>query len=179
MLVLYISLIALGLFCFSLIFTFFRLLEVLLPIIFRGAIYVPTKEKRIQKMIDFLEIRPGEKAVDLGAGDGRLVVALAKAGAEAYGYEINPFLVSRARKNIRKAGLEGRAFIHQKNFWKEDLSQFDVVTLYGITHIMKKLEDKLRKELKPNARVASNAFNFPTWEYSKKEGAVYLYLNNF
>lgn len=178
MLLLFISLIVLGLFCFSLAFMFFRFFEFLLPMFFGGAIYVPTKEKRVREMIDFLGIRPGEKAVDLGAGDGRLLIALAKAGAEAHGYEINPFLVSRARKNIKKAGFEGKAFIYQKNFWSEDLSQFDVATIYGISRIMKKLEDKLRKELKQNARVVSNAFNFPTWDYSKKEGAVYLYIKN-
>ncbi len=157
---------------------FFKLFELMLPLIFRGGIFVPSQPKRIQKMIDFLEIKPGEKAVDLGSGDGRLVIALAKSGAESHGYEINPFLVSLARKNIKKAGLEGKAFVFQKNFWNESLSQFDIVTVYGINHIMKGLEEKLEKELKQNARVASNAFYFPTWEPIKEGEGVYLYVKN-
>lgn len=175
MLVLFLGLIAIGLFCFSLIFTFFRFVEVFLPLFFRGGMYVPSKNERVKKMIDFLEIKEGEKAVDLGSGDGRVVIALAKAGALAYGYEINPFLAVRSRKMIKKLGLEKRAFIFQKNFWHEDLSQFDAVAVYGTHHIMKKLEVKLKKELKQNARVALSAFSFPSWECVKKEDGVSLY----
>ena len=76
---------------------------------FWGAINVPTTEKRVWQMIGFLDLNKAGKAVDLGAGDGRLIIALAKAGIEAHGYEINPFLVSLARKNIKEAGLEDKA----------------------------------------------------------------------
>lgn len=113
--------------------------------------------------------------MDLGSGDGRLVIALAKAGAEAHGFEINPFFVRRARKNICKAGLTDRAFIHQKSFWGETLSGFDIVVVYGISYIMKRLEEKLRKEVGPGTRVISNSFVFPNWLPSKKEGNVRLY----
>lgn len=159
-----------------LILIFLKFFEFLLPLIFRGGIYVPTKIEKIKKMVDFLEIKTGEKAVDLGSGDGRMVIALAKAGAESYGYEINPFLVALARKNIKKAGLEEKAFVFQKNFWKEDLSRFDIIAVYGILHIMKRLEVKLKKELKENARVASNAFPFPTWKHAKEREGIYLYM---
>jgi len=145
------------------------------PFIFWGAIFVSSKEEKIKKIIELAEIKSGEKAADLGAGDGRLVIALAKKGAEAHGYEINPLLVWQARRNINKAGLGGKAFIHWKNFWREDLSRFDIIIVYGIGYIMKKLEEKLRKELKNNARVVSNAFCFPTWPQIKKEDGVYLY----
>lgn len=141
----------------------------------RGAPFVPTRPEITEEMIRLLEIRPGEKAVDLGSGDGRLVVALARAGAEAHGYEINPLLVWWSRSTIRKLGLRGRAFIHRKSFWGADLSGFNLVTLYGISYIMKGLEQKLQKELRPNARVVSNAFPFPGWPYERKQGPVYLY----
>lgn len=84
----------------------------LYPLLFWGAIYVPTSEEKIEKMVKLLKIKPGQKVVDLGAGDGRVLVALAKAGAKAYGYEINPYLVSRAIKNIQKAKLADKAFIY-------------------------------------------------------------------
>lgn len=145
------------------------------PLVFWGAIYVSSKDGNIKKMIELAEIKAGEKVADLGAGDGKLVIALAKKGAEASGYEINPILVWIARRNINKSGLKGKAFIYWKNFWNEDLSKFDVITVYGIGYIMKKLERKLRKELKNNARVVSNAFCFPTWPQAKKDEDVYLY----
>ena len=151
LLVAFLSLAAFGLFLFSAIYTFFRFIEVFLPLFFRGGMYVPSKDGRVKKMIDLLEIKRGEKVIDLGSGDGRVVIALAQAGAQAYGYEINPFLVSRARKKIKKLGLDKKAFIFQKNFWKEDLSEFDAVAVYGLPNMMKGLENKLSKELKPNA----------------------------
>jgi precorrin-6B methylase 2 len=156
----------------------FIILNLLLFISFRGAVYVPTSREKIKRMIEFANIKPGERAVDLGAGDGRLVIALAKAGAEAHGYEINPFLVFLAKRNIRKAGLSGKAFTHWKSFWREDFSKFDVITVYGESYIMRKLEEKLKKELKKSSRVISNCFTFPMWSPSKKADGVYLYENS-
>lgn len=156
-------------------FCSFCLLFMLLPIFFWGAVYVPTRVETVKRIINILDIKPGEKVADLGSGDGRLVIALAKAGAEAYGYEINPFLFLLSRKNIKKAGLKGKAFIHLKSFWNEDLSQFDAISVYGISYIMDKLEKKLKKELKNNSRVACNRFNFHNWRYFKKEEEIYLY----
>lgn len=141
-----------------------------------GGPFVSSNKKIIEKMISFLGINSGDKAADLGSGDGRLVIALAKAGAEAHGYEINPFLVWLSRKNIEKAGLQGKAFVHRKNIWKTDLSQFNIIAVYGISYMMKKLEAKLKKELKPGSKIVSNYFTFPIWQYSKKEEGVYLYV---
>lgn len=146
-----------------------------LPILFRGAIYLPSKKKIVKKMIELAKIKSGEKAADLGAGDGRLIIALARAGAEAHGYEINPLLVWLAKTNIRKAGFENKAFIHFRSFWHENFSEFDIVTIYGIGYAMKKLEPKLKQELKPRTRIVSNCFTFPNWPKSKKEDGIYLY----
>lgn len=140
-----------------------------------GAPYVPTHDKILKKMIALLSIKPGEKAVDLGSGDGKIVIALAQAGAEAHGYEINPFLVLWSKRNIKKAGLAGKAFIHWKSFWSVDFSCFQIVTVYGITYMMKRLEKKSQKELKTGARVASNAFTFPNWSPIQNNDGIYLY----
>jgi ribosomal protein L11 methylase PrmA len=145
------------------------------PILFKGAVYLPTQKRTVKKMIELSGVRPGEVAVDLGSGDGRLVIALAKAGAKAHGYEINPFLILLARWNIRRTGLKDRAFIHFKNFWKEDFSQFDIVTIFGIGYAMEPLEQKLKKELKAGARIVSNVFPFPNWRHEKKEDTAFLY----
>ena len=92
----------------------------------RGGPYVPSNREIVERMIGMAGVRPGEKAVDLGSGDGRVVIALARAGAEAYGFEINPFLVSWSRRNIKKAGLEGKAFIIKRSFWKENYSKYQI-----------------------------------------------------
>lgn len=148
----------------------------LLPI-FQGAPFIPTDKKKLPTIIKLAGIKSGQKIVDLGSGDGRLVIALAKAGAEAHGYEINPFLVWWSRYKIKRAGLKEKAFVHQKGFWRANLQPFDLVVLFGIGHIMEKLEKKLKKELKPGAKVVSNCFTFPNWQHSIKEGPILLYIN--
>ena len=155
---------------------FIKIWGYLYPLLFWGAIYVPTTEERVEKMVKLLEVKPGQTAVDLGAGDGRLVIALAETGIEAHGYEIKPFLVLRAQKNIKKAGLENKAFVHLKNLWKEDLKGFDIVVLYAMAHMMKKIEKKFEKELKPGAKIVSNFFTLPTWKPDKVEDNIYLYI---
>lgn len=148
---------------------------VMLVLLYRGPFYVPTKQKYVPRVIALLDLKQGERAVDLGSGDGRLVIALAKACAEAHGYEHNPLLVMRSRQLLRKHGLEGKAFVHMENFWDINASSFDGVVIFGIPYIMARLETKLRKELKPGARVVSLSFSFPNWELSAKESGVYLY----
>jgi len=146
------------------------------PVFYRGAPFVPTPSGTVEKMIKLAEAKSGEKAVDLGSGDGRMVIALAKAGAEAHGYEVNPLLVWWSRRKIKQAGLKGRAFIHRKSFWAEDLSNFDIIALYGVSLMMKRLEKKLERELKNGARIVSYAFDFPNRKPEKKEDGIYLYL---
>jgi len=161
-------------FFLAILFFLFKVFESLLPLMFRGAIYVPTKKEKMLEMIKLAEVKKGDKAVDLGSGDGRLVIALAKKGVEAHGYEINPFLFFLSKRNIKKAKV--KASVHFANFWKKDLSQFNVVTLYGMNHVMGKLEQKLKKELKPNSKVVSNSFDFPNLKPKKEKDSVYLYI---
>lgn len=157
------------------LFLLILVLAFILVIMLRGAPYVPSRKKTVGEMVAMAGVLPGERAIDLGSGDGRVVIALARAGAEAHGYEINPLLVWLGRREIRKAGLEGKAFIHFKDFWSVDFSDFDVVTVFGISHIMRVLGRKCRKELRGGARVVANSFPFPKWPHAKRVGEVYLY----
>lgn len=141
----------------------------------RGAPFIPTKREGVERVMRLAGVRPGCKALDIGSGDGRLVIALARAGAEAHGCEINPLLVWWSRRNIKRAGLEGRAFIHGADLWGFDCSPFDVVTLFGVTHIMRRLGAKLVRELKPGSRIVSVAFRFPGWEAVGHDGLVFAY----
>lgn len=143
--------------------------------LFRGAPFVPMPRLVVGKITALMNVEAGEKLVELGAGDGRLVISLARAGAEVHGFEINPFLVLWARLNIYRAGVSGKAFIHWADFWRKDLSSFKGVALYGISHIMVKLEIKLARELKPGSKVVSYVFTFPDWTPDQQDGNVYFY----
>lgn len=143
--------------------------------IFTGAHYVPTPSEKLIRMLRLAQLVPGERLVDIGSGDGRLVIEAAREGAKAYGFELNPALVWWSRRKIRAAHLEGQVEISWKDFWRQDFSSFDVVTVYGISHIMGALEKKLLRELHPGSRVVSNTFPFPSWK-GDSEGGVFLYV---
>lgn len=156
----------------------FQLLFFVLPVFLTrgGAPYVPSRKEDIAKMISLAKIKPDDKAVDLGSGDGRIVIALARKGIEAHGYEISPALVLWSRIKIYFLGLSGLAFIHSDSFWNADLSDFSLVTLFGFKKIMGDLETKLDKELKPNSRIISNMFKMPNWQISGEDNGVYEYV---
>lgn len=143
--------------------------------IFGGIPYLPTNHQRIKDMLMLAKIKKGEKAVDLGSGDGRIVIAMAKQGAEAHGYELNFFYVLLSNWNIKKQGLEKKAFIHWGNFFTVDLSSYDVITCYGISYLIQKIEKKLKNEIKTSARVIATSYKFRTWKYSKKRDFAFLY----
>lgn len=148
---------------------------ILVKSIIGGAPYAPTKPKTVAAMIQRLNIQPGDKAVDIGSGDGRLVIALAKAGAEAHGYETNPFLVWWSRYLIRRSGVQDRACIHRESFWDISFSSFSIVTLFGMTHIMERLSEKFRNELPSNATIAVNTYTLRNWEPDSVSDGIYLY----
>lgn len=169
------SLMIFSLFLFFLTFIFIKFNQHYFRKIAKGAPYVPTDDETIQNIIALSEIKTGEKVVDLGSGDGKMIIQFAKKGAIATGYEISPVLVWITKYKIWKNKLRGKALVYKKDFWKEDLSQFDVVILFGIPYIMDELEQKLSNELSSHARIVSNKFEFPSWKAKKKMGRATLY----
>ena len=153
---------------------FFLVFYVFFPL-GRGAIYVSSTREKTLLIAELSGVVPGERAADLGSGDGRVVIALARRGAETHGFEVNPVLVLLSRRNVRRAGLQGRAFIHWKSFWRADLSRFDVLTLFQGSFVMRRLEAKVRKELAPGARVVSDYWGFPAMTPESVHGTVFCY----
>lgn len=152
----------------------FIIFVLLLPVVL-GAPYLPSSQEAVERMVAVAQVMRGERMVDLGSGDGRIVLAFAQSGSEAHGYEINPLLVFISRRRIRRAGLQNRAFIHWRNFRRVDFSSFKIVTIYGLKGIMRELEGKLQRQLPPGGRVLSYTFQFPHWRASSSEQGVYLY----
>jgi ribosomal protein L11 methylase PrmA len=141
-----------------------------------GALYVPSTEQNVRRMIELAHIQPTDRIIDLGSGDGRMVIAAMKAGgAEGTGYELQPSLVRLARYNARAAGLEAKTHFFWKSMWRADVHQADVVFIYQISYAMKKLSGKLRAELPKGSRVVSNGFAFPDWKIEKQVENIYLY----
>jgi len=164
----------LGIFLYVLVVVFSALSAYYLGLL-NGALYIPTDTELVDKMLAVAKLRQGDTLVDIGSGDGRLVIAAARQGIEAKGFEINPLLVWLSNRKIQKEGLEKLAHVTWRDFWSADLSPYSVVTVFGIAHIMHRLERKLQAELKSGTRVVCNLFPLPTWEGEKKDGAfVYV-----
>ena len=125
-------------------------------------------------------VKEGEHLLDLGCGDGRIVVTAAREfGARATGIEIDPLRVLWGRVWILLAGLSRCAQVIWGNMYKADLSHADVVILFLSTQANFRLQDRLRDELKPGARVVSHYH--PLWGWKPKEigeakGGSPLYL---
>ncbi len=138
--------------------------------------YVPSTWHKVSVILELANPQLGEKMADLGSGDGRIVKEFAKKKIESHGYEIHSGLALLAESKILDEQLDEHAFIHMSDFWNEDLSDYDIVVIYGMSSIMKQLETKLKKELKPGSRVISSIFHFVDWEPIKQKDNVYLYI---
>lgn len=156
----------------------FLLAPFALPLFARGAPYVPSGRKTIERMLDLATLKAGERMLDIGSGDGRIVIAAARRGTAAHGVELNPWLVWWSRLQARMWGLSSKAAFTCGNLWSFDTSDFDVVTVYGLSPIMRRLGEKLSRELKPGARVVSHGFRFPDWQAVQEVDGVYLYIMN-
>lgn len=148
----------------------------LLKPIISGAVYFPTKQKNLEIIKNLSSLKPGQKAADLGSGDGRILLALAETDAKVVGYEINPLLVLKSRHNIKSKGLEKKVRVFWRSFWKADLSGYEVIIVYGLPHMMERLKRKLERELKPGSKIISNVYQFPGWKPTERESGVYLYV---
>lgn len=140
-----------------------------------GAPYVRSKKDKIVTMLELATIRPGEQVVDLGSGDGSLIMEAARCGAKATGIEINPFLVWYSRWRIKRAGLQDHTTIMRADFREFPLSDADVIFLYLWPSTIEKLKEKLSKELNPGSRIISNGFPIRGWNPIMEKDKVYLY----
>lgn len=166
---------------FVILFGFVVYLAVVLIFLFItwifGAPFQPTSMKRVEEILELSNVKKGDKVADLGSGDGRIVIAFAENPKvkEAHGFEINPFLVLYSRYRIYRKGLQKKAFIHWRSFWNENLGKFDIIVLFQIGYVMKKLEGKIDKESRKQTRIVSHYWKFPGWKIIKKTDEVYLY----
>jgi SAM-dependent methyltransferase len=150
-------------------------LSVMGPILF-GAPWLPMPVKSARRMLQLAAVRPGETVFDLGSGDGRmLIVAAREFGAQAVGVEIEPMRAFASRLILRLFKAHPAAHVVRANLFDVDLSQADVVTLYLLANTNARLVPKLRRELKPGARVVTLAFPLPGWEPAVRDGNICVY----
>jgi len=129
----------------------------------KDVIWVPTPPELIAAMLDMAKVTPSDYVMDLGSGDGRIVIAAAKRGATALGIEYNPEMVELSKLNAQKEGVAGKASFMQADIFETDFSKATVITMYLLPDLNLKLRPKIL-EMKPGTRIVSHAFTMDDWE---------------
>ena len=129
----------------------------------KDVVWIPTPQALVDKMLDMAKVTPKDYLIDLGSGDGRLVITAARRGVRALGIEYNPELVELSQQASRTAGVAGRARFVKADIFESDFSQASVITLFLLPDLNLRLRPKIL-ELKPGTRIVSNSFDMDKWK---------------
>lgn len=129
--------------------------------------YVPTKIEAIKKILKLVGVKKGKKFYELGSGDGRVVIEAAKMGAQSIGVEQSLIRVLFSRYKAFLLKIKNAYFIHD-NIFSRDYSYADVLYIYLLGKGVKRLENKLKKELRKGTIVITQTYHFPNWKPFKK-----------
>ena len=152
--------------------------------------YVPTPQIVVDEMLKLANVTAKDFVVDLGSGDGRMILTAAKTfKASGFGVDIDPKLVELSNQEAKSQGLAERAKFFEQDMFKADLSKATVVTLYVLPDFMERLRPKLLAEMKPGTRIVAHDYYMSDWypdrqatltvpEKEKANGTdkAYLYL---
>lgn len=130
--------------------------------------YVPTPQKVVERMLDLADVNSGDYVIDLGSGDGRIVIAAAKRGATGHGIDLDPQRIKEAKTNAAKANVDDRVMFMEANIFNTDFSNASVITMYLLPTVNEKLRPVLLDELEPGTRVVSHSFDMDEWEADKE-----------
>jgi SAM-dependent methyltransferase len=124
--------------------------------------FVVSPPEIVERMMRMAEVGEGDTLIDLGSGDGRIVIAAAKRGAQAFGVDLDPALVRLATENAKAAGVAARAHFEVRDLFDADLSKASVVAFYLLPEFNAKLLPKLLA-LKPGTRIVSHDGGIGEW----------------
>jgi 16S rRNA A1518/A1519 N6-dimethyltransferase RsmA/KsgA/DIM1 with predicted DNA glycosylase/AP lyase activity len=149
------------------------LLSLQFVVLFLGAPYVPTLNKQREKALDLLNLKPGQTVIDLGCGDGAMLIAAAKRGYKAVGYEINPLLAFIAWLRTRR--YRSQVKIIRGNFWQKKWPQADAVFVFLTERYMERLHQNMKNRFKKPVKLVTYGFSIASKKPSSTEGACFLY----
>jgi hypothetical protein len=134
----------------------------------KDVIWVPTPDALVTKMLQAVKTTKDDLVFDLGSGDGKIPIAAAKEfGSTAVGIEYNADMAELARRNVKRAGVDGKVRIITGDIFKEDFSKATVVTMYLLPDLNLKLRPIILK-MKPGTRVTSHQFHMGDWEADER-----------
>ena len=146
-----------------------------------GAPPLLTPKKAVRKMLELAQITPDNLVYDLGSGDGRLVImADQEFKAQAVGFELSPFLYFISQTKRFLAGAKKTKILF-RDFYRQDLSQANIICCFLTPKTMPRLQKKLKSNAKPGTKLVSYAFEAKRWKPEKIEklkglASIYLYI---
>jgi hypothetical protein len=134
----------------------------------KDVVWVPTPHQLVDVMISMAKLTSDDFLVDLGSGDGRIVIAAAKKGINSEGVEFNPDLVEYSKRYADREGVANKTNFIQADFFEYDLSKATVITMFLLSDLNRRLKPRLL-ELEPGTRIITNSFSIDDWNYDEKE----------
>ena len=126
--------------------------------------FISTPDEVVERMLALANTGRDDYVVDLGSGDGRIVITAARRfGARGLGIELDEALVRASRENARRAGVADRASFVQGDVLTADFSRASVVTVYLLPELIGRLQPRFLTDLMPGTRVVSHAFRMTGW----------------
>ena len=126
-------------------------------------VYVPTPQIVVDEMLRMAKVGPNDYVIDLGSGDGRIVITAAKKhGARGFGVDLDRYLLKLANETAKKEGVSDRARFFEQNLFETDLSPATVITSYLLPEMNLRLLPKLLG-LKPGTRVVAHDYAMGEW----------------
>lgn len=138
-----------------------------------GAPFVPTMEAQISAALNLADLRRGQTLLELGCGDGKVVIAAAEQGITVVGYELNPLLATIAWLRTRRFGKQ--VTIIWGDFWRFDWPQSDAIFVFLLQRYMPKLDKKIMRYPHKPVKLVSFAFTIPERQPDNHRAGVYLY----
>ena len=138
-----------------------------------GAPYLPTLKPQVIAALRLADLKPGQTLLELGCGDGKVLLAAARQGNKAIGYELNPIVATVAWLRTRKY----RHLVQVKcaNFWKVDWPPADAIFVFLLPRFMQKLDVKVVSYNTGQIKLVSFAFKIPGKKIDQEIDNVYLY----
>jgi len=127
-------------------------------------VYVPTPQVVVESMLTMAKVSAKDYVIDLGSGDGRVVITAAKKfGARGFGVDLDEVLLKRANEAAKREGVADRAQFFEQNLFETDLSKATVITSYLLPEMNEKLRPKILR-LKPGTRVVAHDYHMGEWQ---------------
>jgi len=130
----------------------------------KDVVWVPTPPQVVEFMLDLAKVTPQDFVIDLGSGDGRIVLAAAKRGARGLGVELNADLVQLSNEEARRQGIAERAQFKVQDMFQTDLSVASVLTTYLLPHLNVRVRPQLLAQMRPGSRVVAYSFHMGEWQ---------------